>query len=72
MKIKKGQLLTVHHERKGEFKGIAVQDFDTETTTFYPIALAQEEKVDGMHRDWVQGESIACRNSLCKLELCDA
>ena len=69
MEIKKGTLLEVNHSRKGKFVGVAEKDFDTDKTEFYPIALAQEEIVDGIVNDWGMGSSIPCRNSLCKIKI---
>lgn len=37
MKIKSGTKVRVIHKRKGTFTGYAAEDFDTETTEFYPI-----------------------------------
>jgi len=69
MKIKKGTLLNVNHSRKGKFVGIAEKDFDTDKTEFYPIAVAQEKSVAGNTNSWGIGNSIPCRNSLCKIEI---
>ncbi len=71
MEIKKGTLLNVKHNRKGNFKGIAIKDFDTDTTEFYPIALAQSNPIEGLSvlNSWIEGEEIPCRNSLCTVEL---
>ncbi len=63
MLIKEGTKLTVRHRRKGTFEGIAMRDFDTETEEFYPIAAA--EIVSDMANEWLQGEEIPCRNTLC-------
>ena len=70
MKVKKDQLLLVSHQRKGNFKGIAMRDFDTEKETFYPIAVA-EKTVVGMSNFWTSGDEIPCRNSLCEIGLID-
>lgn len=47
MKIKSGTKVRVTHKRKGTFTGYAAEDFDTETTEFYPIKAAHfaERKV---------------------------
>lgn len=66
MKVSKGQHLSVKHNRKGSFNAIALEDFDTDTTTFYPVATA--DKVVGRRNEWEPGESIPCRNSLCVIE----
>ena len=68
MKIKKGTILLVKHSRKGEFFGKALKDFDTEVDEFYPIAVAQEKKIEGLNTEWENGEEIPCRNSLCSIE----
>ncbi len=71
MIIKKGTILNVKHTRKGDFIGIAKRDFDTETTEFYPIALAQHRPVRAMsimNDDWIEGDDIPCRKSLCQIE----
>lgn len=67
MKIKQGTILNVSHSRKGNFVGIATKDFDTDTTEFYPIALARHQAVDGLitKDKWIEGEEIPCRKSLC-------
>ncbi len=64
MKIEKGQKLIISHARKGVFNAIALQDFDTETEEWYPVATA--DYVEGMVNDWLPGESIPCRNTLCR------
>ena len=56
MKVKKDDLLEISHSRKGTFRAVALEDFDTDTADFYPVAAAQQ--VDGMSEDWVAGESI--------------
>lgn len=69
MIIKKGTLLDVSHERKGKFRGIATSDFDPAKETFYPIALAKGQNVDGMNTKWVAGEDIQCRNIFCMIKV---
>lgn len=71
MLIKKGQLLDVQHKRKGNFQGIAEKDFDTETTEFYPIVVA-EGCVGGMNKDWEKGERIPCRNTLTTISIVES
>jgi hypothetical protein len=44
-----------------------LRDFDTETEEFFPVATLQF--VRGMSNDWVKGEEIPCRNSLCNIRL---
>jgi len=74
MLIKQATLLKVEHDRKGTFTGIAMEDFDTENVEFYPIALAQQEEINGVKTPgkWQQGDIIPCRNTLCTLEVVDA
>jgi len=69
MEIKKGTLLEVNHSRRGKFVGVAEKDFDTDKIEFYPIAVAQEEIVEGLVNYWGMGSSIPCRNSLCKIKI---
>ncbi len=71
MLIKKGQLLNVNHRRKGKFIGMAIEDFDTETREFFPIAVAQPKHVLGMSQatTWREGEEIPCRKTLCSISL---
>lgn len=64
MEIKKGQKLNIVHARKGVFKAVALQDFDTEKEEWYPVATF--EYVEGMANDWLPGETISCRNTLCR------
>lgn len=69
MKIKKGTLLNIRHQRKGRFVGIAREDFDTQTAEFFPITLAHGGVADhkGLIK-WIEGDSIECRASLCSIE----
>jgi len=71
MKIKKDQLVKVNHVRKGRFNAIADNDFDTDTTTWYPLSVAQEDPINGFSTvaKWRKGESIPCRNSLCEISI---
>lgn len=69
MKIEQGTLLNVTHSRKGKFTGIAMEDFDTEKTTFYPIAIAQKRTIRGLNTKWLQGDEIPCRDSLCVITI---
>ena len=68
MKIEKGTLVKVSHSRKGEFTGIATDDFDTEDVGFYPIALAENKAVMGMDTEWFPGENVPCKSTLCTIE----
>ena len=69
MKIKKGQLLLVEHIRKGNFKAIAKTDFDTNEEVFFPVCLAKNNHVGGTTTDWIEGEDIPCKSSLCKIKI---
>ena len=65
MIIKKGTNLIVKDRRKGTFKGIAKEDFDTEKDEFYPVITKQ--CVYGMANDWEAGEEIPCRKGISKI-----
>ena len=65
MKIKKGNILKVDHHRKGTFMAKATEDFDTDKKEFYPIVTL--EVVYGAANNWVMGEKIPCRASLCSV-----
>jgi len=67
--IKKGTILNVRHTRSGKWTGIATQDFDTELVEFYPIALAQEEIVEGLTVQYLPGDNMPCRKSLCTITI---
>ncbi|MEI3530131.1 MAG: hypothetical protein V8Q75_03530 [Bacilli bacterium] len=67
MKISKGTKLKVYHKRHGIFYGIAIKDFDTDTEEFYPIELDQD-MLCGLSTDWVRGDNIPCRNTLCEIK----
>jgi len=69
MKIKKGTHLEINHSRKGKFKAIATKDFDTEKDDIYPVAVAQEGRVDGLVKQWLKGEEIPCKAHLCKIKV---
>ena len=63
MKIAKDEIVEVLHSRKGRFTAIALEDFDTDESEWFPLAVA-EGSVDGMSEDWVAGEKIPCRASM--------
>ena len=67
MKIDSGIKVRVTHKRKGIFTGYAAEDFDTETTEFYPIKAAHF--VGGISNDWDEGVIVPCSNTLCKIEV---
>lgn len=68
MKIKKGSKLKIQHLRLGIFYGIAIKTFDTEQETFYPIELDQL-MLWGLSTEWVKGDYVPCRNSLCNITI---
>ena len=63
MKVTRGTILDVKHDRKGRFTAIVNEDFDSEVTTFYPVSTT--EPVQGCVNEWETGENIPCRASLC-------
>ena len=67
MEIKKGTLLKIYHQRKGIFYGEAIRDFNTEKEEFYPIKV-KYKTVAGLSEIWEDGDTIPCRNTLCKIE----
>ena len=69
MKVQKGDLLNIQHGRKGLFKAVATEDFDTEEDKWYPVVLAPDQYVRGMSSDWISGEKISCRRTQVSLIL---
>lgn len=72
MKINAGDKLIVKHQRKGTFKAVALCGFDTEKDEWYSMALAEGEMVKAMSDiigEWIGGEHIPCRASLCTVSL---
>ena len=69
--ITKGTLLKVKHSRKGTFIGRALKDFSPDIDEWYPIAVAQDETIQGLNinNTWSDGEEIPCRNILCKVSV---
>jgi len=59
MIIKKGEIVSVDHCRKGKFTAKAKKDFDTEKEKFYPLVLCNP-CIEGINTDWVEGEEIPC------------
>ena len=68
MKIKKGTSLKISHTRKGQFYGIAYEDFDTTKEEFYPIKVAQIKAIQGANTEWNVLDKIPCRGKFCKIE----
>lgn len=69
MIIKKNTIIEVDHIRKGKFFAMALDNFDTEKTEFYQIALAQVKPVIGLNTEWEVGGIVPCRGSLCKIKI---
>lgn len=68
MIIKKGTKVTVEHNRKGTFNAIAAKKFDTKKDDWYPLVVDQEF-VEGKANEWVEGEELPCRASLCDITI---
>ena len=66
MKIKKGQLLTISHSRKGKFTAVATKDFDSDEVDFFPVAVALES-VGGINTVWEPGGEIPCRARFARI-----
>ena len=71
MIIKKDTIIQVKSSRKGNYKAIALEDFDTEKDEWYPVALAEAKAIVGMNRNnlWIAGDKVPCRRGLCIIEL---
>lgn len=69
MKIKKGTVLDVKSERKGNYIGIALEDFDTEEDELYEIAVHQHIPVQGLNNEWKKGERIPARRGMCTVSV---
>ena len=67
MKIKKGEKIIVHHNRKGTFNAIAANDFDTEKDEFFDVVL-DDDLLEGLADDWYKGQHIPCRSEFCSIE----
>lgn len=67
MKIKKGEKILVHHNRKGTFNAIAKNSFDTEKDEWFDVILDQDN-LEGQVNSWFEGEHVPCRAELCKIE----
>ena len=68
MKITKGTTLTIVDCRKGTYRAIASDDFDTEADEWYPVVLDQDE-LSGMSTDWERNEKVPCRRGLSRIEV---
>jgi len=75
MFVKKDTILDINHSRKGQFRAIALENFDTNKTEFYPVAIAllkgKPSAVRGLNPNniWVAGDAIPCRNTLCIIKI---
>lgn len=67
MKIAKGENIIVHDRRKGTFKAVATEDFDTELDEFYPVI--SREFVRGAANDWDIGERVPCRKGISEIKV---
>jgi len=64
MQVKKGEVLIIDHRRKGQdIRVVALEDFDTATTAWYPVALADRVQVEGLGESWIAGDRLPCRAS---------
>jgi len=66
MQILKNTTVKIIHKRKGEFIAKAIDNFDTDTTEWYPVALAQDVPLIGMIDGWDKDDVIPCRASLVR------
>ena len=73
MKIKKGTIVRVHHNRKGTFAAKTKKDIDTEKTEWYDLEVAADEVAESVlsGSQWVGGETMQVRASLCTLVVND-
>ena len=60
MQVKKGDILDLSHRRKGNFRAIAIEDFDTDEADFFPVAYLE----GGIH--FASGGSNAQRSVACR------
>jgi len=68
MKIKKGTILKVYHDRSGTWIGIATKDFNTITDEWYSISLHQDKPVHGIVNTWEKGAEMPARRGLCRVK----
>jgi hypothetical protein len=69
MIIKEGTKLTITHKRSGTWKAIALNDFDTDMETFWPVVLDEGQIVKGVSitrslQPWREGDVMPCRGTL--------
>jgi len=63
MKITKGTILNIKSVRKGDFEGIASEDFDT-NDEWYHVKVNQKESISGLSTIWHYGDEIPCRKGI--------
>ena len=61
MKIKKGQVLKVLHQRKGNMIVMASADFDTDDMDYWPVVLAEKQVLRSRIGTWYQGDIVPCK-----------
>lgn len=61
MQVKKGDLLTIVHTRKGTFDAVALEDFDTDEAEWYPVATRRAVRGASIEKGWDIGEEIPCK-----------
>lgn len=66
--IKNGTILKIDHSRKGIFIGKIQTDFDENKDDFLDVILITNY-ISGINQDWLTGEKIPCRKSLCTFEI---
>lgn len=62
----KGDRVLVQDSRKGKFKGIVAEDFNSHDE-WYPIILDQD-CLNGLTNIWIKGDRIPCRKGLSVVE----
>ena len=65
MKVEKGTILKINHQKKGVFLAIANDTFDTEKEDFYPVSLYQDY-LKCFAMEYFKGDNIPCRNIFVK------
>ena len=68
MKIEKGQTVSVNDLRKGKFKAIALEDFDTDNDEWYPLIVGKGEYVKGLNTFWEEGDDIPSKRGIAVIE----
>jgi hypothetical protein len=70
-RVRKGAIVQVHSVdgRHSDFEGIALEGFDTKKDEWYPIAVHQDEPVEGLSRIWGRGQEKDGRRGLDAIRL---